>query len=101
MFKSRGAVTARWAPAEDRIPEYVRAVDEALLRGEPVALVGRREFGGADLERWSQSHPGSGRFIDVGRRYFVFLGADIALVRDLGFRPASPTPRTPASPNRR
>lgn len=41
VYRSRGAIVARWLPPTDRRPEAPRAVDRALAEGAPVALVGR------------------------------------------------------------
>ncbi|MFO0918147.1 MAG: hypothetical protein U0872_07520 [Planctomycetaceae bacterium] len=38
-FASREQIRARWLSAHDRLPEYVRAVDEARRQGQRVALV--------------------------------------------------------------
>lgn len=46
MFASRGELKARWFHEADRYPEIPRAVDGALYRGEPVALVAPGEAKG-------------------------------------------------------
>jgi hypothetical protein len=38
-FETREAIVARWTKARDRIPAYIRRVDEAWAAGEPTAVV--------------------------------------------------------------
>lgn len=39
-FASRETVVARWYAQDDRVPEYVRAVDDAFRKGDRVGVVG-------------------------------------------------------------
>ena len=90
IFTSRERILARWIDPDDRRPEYPRAVDRALLSGEPVALVGKphqweraRNF----LER--QGYPLS-RVRVSGGRYFWVPDPGARLVRTMGFRFSDP-----------
>ena len=38
-FASRETIIARWRKAVDRVPKYIREVDQALVKGYPVAIM--------------------------------------------------------------
>ncbi len=85
ILLSNDTIAARsFAPVE-RVARYPAAVDEALRRGAPVALVGWIAPGGA-LERYlAQRGHGPVRIERFGR-FFVLHGPSRTLLEELGFR---------------
>lgn len=94
VFYSNEQVVSRWADPLGRYPAYVKAVDHALVIGEPVAVVGYTNGSGAPgcwdvpictggVERLV-ANPES--IFTVDGKYFVYVGADRALLEKLGFR---------------
>jgi hypothetical protein len=94
VFYSDERVLSRWADPLGRYPPYVTAVDRALASGERVAVVGYTDGSGAPgcwdvpictggLEGMI-ANPGS--IFTVDGKYFVYVGADRALLTKLGFR---------------
>jgi hypothetical protein len=81
-FYSDESVIARWKAPRDRYPPYGTAVDAALDAGEPVAIVGYAGYT-YGLERLVRD-PLAITVIDG--KYFVYLGADRALLERAGFR---------------
>jgi hypothetical protein len=81
-FYSDETVIARWKGARDRYPPYISAVDAALDAGEPIAIVGYAGYT-YGLERRVRD-PESILVIDG--KYFVYFGADRALLQQAGFR---------------
>jgi hypothetical protein len=81
-FYSDEAVIARWKESRDRYPPYIAAVDRALEAGEPVAIVGYRGYT-YGLERLVRD---PAAIVDIDGKYFVYLGADRALLERAGFR---------------
>jgi hypothetical protein len=81
-FYSREAVVARWKARDDRYPAYVRRVDGALRRGEPIAIVGYvgYTYGLETMVHDPQS------IINVDGKYFIYVGADQDLLRRAGFQ---------------
>ena len=87
MFYSGEEVIARWTSAADRHPPYIKAVDRALDAGEPVAIVGY--VGSTRGLEQMVANPEA--IFTVDDRYFVYVGADRALLERLNFRlPARP-----------
>lgn len=82
MFYSRESVIARWTAAVDRYPPYITEVDRALADGERVAVVGYVGYTG-QLEQLV-TNPQA--IADIDRKYFVYVGADRALLERAGFR---------------
>jgi hypothetical protein len=94
VFYSDEKVLSRWADPLGRYPAYVREVDRALANGETVAVVGYTNVSGAPgcwdipictggIERMV-ANPES--IFTVDDKYFVYVGADRALLEQLGFR---------------
>ena len=81
-FYSRESVIARWKVTDDRYPRYIREVDDALNRGEPVAIVGYVGYTGGLENIISNARP----VAEFDGKYFVFVGADRQLLTRLGFR---------------
>jgi hypothetical protein len=81
-FYSDESVIARWKAARDRYPPYSAAVDAALDVGEPVAIVGYAAYT-YGLERLVRDPQG---IAVIDGKYFVYLGADRALLERAGFR---------------
>jgi len=81
-FYSNETVIARWKAARDRYPPYIEAVDAALAAGEPIAIVGYTGYT-YGLER-QVADPAA--IADVDGKYFVYVGADRALLERAGFR---------------
>ena len=67
---------------DDRYPRYIREVDDALNRGEPVAIVGYVGYTGGLENIISNGRP----VAEFDGKYFVFVGADRQLLTRLGFR---------------
>jgi len=80
-FYSDEAVIARWKAARDRYPPYIEAVDAALAAGEPIAIVGYTGYT-YGLERLVADPKA---IADVDGKYFVYVGADRALLERAGF----------------
>jgi len=94
VFYSDEKVLSRWADPLGRYPAYVKEVDRALADGETVAVVGYTHTSGAPgcwdvpictggLERMV-ANPES--IFTVDDKYFVYVGADRDLLKQLGFR---------------
>ena len=94
VFYSDEKVLSRWADPLGRYPPYVKEVDRALADGETVAVVGYTHTSGAPgcwdvpictggLERMV-ANPES--IFTVDDKYFVYVGADRDLLKQLGFR---------------
>ncbi len=94
IFYSGERILARGAAPGDRYPVYVHAVDEALARGERVGIVGYTDDSGApgcwdvpicsgDLARLVRNPEA---IYTVDGKYFVYAGADRALLERLKFR---------------
>jgi hypothetical protein len=81
-FYSKEAIAARWVNRVDRYPPYVIEVDRALQRGETVAVVGYAGSTGG-LEK-IVTNPEA--IVTIDDRYFVYIGADKALLKKLGAR---------------
>ena len=94
VFYSNEQVLSRWADPLGRYPAYVRAVDHALAIGEPVAVVGYTNGSGApgcwDVPICTGGIeglvPNPEAIFTVDGKYFVYVGADRALLEKLGFR---------------
>jgi hypothetical protein len=94
IFYSGERILARGASPSDRYPVYVHAVDEALARGERVGIVGYTDESGApgcwDVPICSGdlAHlvPNPEAIFTVDGKYFVYAGADKALLERLKFR---------------
>ena len=94
IFYSNETIPARAADPLTRYPEYGRSVDHALASGRTVAVVGYTDASGApgcwqvpvctggieDKARDPQT------IFTVDDKYFVYVGADKALLQSLGFR---------------
>lgn len=80
-FYSGETVIARWKADWDRYPRYIREVDDALNRGERVAIVGYVGYTNGLEQRVSDPQT----IITVDGKYFVYLGPDRTLLRQLGF----------------
>jgi hypothetical protein len=80
-FYSGESVIARWKSARERYPAYVRQVDRALDRGEPVAIVGYAGYT-YGLERMV---PDPNAIIVIDGKYFVYFGPDKDVLRRAGF----------------
>jgi hypothetical protein len=93
-FYSRESVIARWKVTDDRYPRYIREVDDALNRGEPVAIVGYVGYTGG-LENIM---PNGKTVAEFDGKYFVFVGADRQLLTRLGFRLTYNEPSRSAGP---
>ncbi len=93
MFYGDAKLVARSFDPVDRRPEFPRAVDHALVSGEPVAIVGFTNASGAPgcgdpgcaggIERLA---PNPERLFIVDGKYFVYAGADRTLVEAMKFR---------------
>ena len=94
IFYSNETIPARAADPLTRYPEYGRSVDHALGSGRTVAVVGYTHASGApgcwqvpvctgDIEH-KVANPEA--IFTVDGRYFVYVGADKALLQSLGFR---------------
>ena len=81
-FYSDESVIARWKAVHDRYPPYIDAVDAALAAGEPIAIVGYTGYT-YGLER--QVHDPTA-IAGIDGKYFVYVGADRALLERAGFR---------------
>jgi hypothetical protein len=81
-FYSNEQIVARWVSRVDRYPAYIIEVDRALQRGETVAVVGYSGFTGG-LEK-IVTNPDT--IVTIDDRYFVYIGADKALLEKLGAR---------------
>jgi hypothetical protein len=94
MFYSNEQVLARWTYPISRYPAYSTTVNRALTNGEPVAVVGYTHTSGApgcwDIPictgglEGMVANPES--MFTVDGKYFVYLGADRELLKQLGFR---------------
>ncbi len=81
-FYSKEQIVVRWTSRVDRYPAYVIEVDRALQSGETVALVGYQGFTGG-LEKLVADPKA---IVPIDDRYFVYIGPDKALLKQLGFR---------------
>jgi hypothetical protein len=81
-FYSKEEIVARWIDRVDRYPAYVIEVDRALQSGETVAVVGYEGSTGG-LEK-IVTNPEA--IVTVDDRYFVYIGADKALLKKMGAR---------------
>jgi hypothetical protein len=94
MFYSREKIVARWVDIVDRYPAYVRTVNRALARGEPIAVVGYAGSSGApgcDVAAVCTggietlvTDPQS--IVTIDGKYFVYAGASKQLLTSLGFQ---------------
>jgi hypothetical protein len=93
IFYSDEQVISRSASANDRHPAYVRAVGDALARGERVAVVGYTNASGAPgcwdvpictggIERIVRDPEA---ILTIDGKYFVYAGADKRLLSQLHF----------------
>src|SRR5262245_39950266 len=80
-FYSQEAVVARWKGDRDRYPRYIREIDRAVERGEPIAIVGYVGYT-YGLERMV-ANPAA--IANIDGKYFVYVGADKDLLRRAGF----------------
>lgn len=80
-FYSHEDILARWKGDRDRYPPYIRKIDHALERGEPVAIVGYVGYT-YGLERMV-ANPNA--IANIDGKYFVYIGADKDLLRRVGF----------------
>ncbi len=93
IFYSNEQVISRWASADDRHPAYEREVDRALENGERVAVVGYTNASGApgcwDVPICTGGIeglvPDPDAIFTVDRKYFVYVGVNKALLRQLHF----------------
>lgn len=81
-FYSHEDVIARWTADVDRYPPYIKAVDRALDRGDPVAIVGYTGYTGG-IEHMV---PEGRALVDFDGKYFVLIGPDKELLRRARFR---------------
>jgi hypothetical protein len=81
-FYSDEAVIARWKAARDRYPPYIEAADAALAAGEPIAIVGYTGYT-YGLERQVRDPEA---MTEIDGKYFVYVGADRAVLQQAGFR---------------
>ncbi len=99
IFYSDEQVVARWSNPNDRHPAYVAEVNRALAAGEPIAVVGYTNTSGApgcwdvpictgDLEHLVHDPE---RIYTVDGKYFVYTGANRALLDKLRFELPPPT----------
>jgi hypothetical protein len=81
-FYSGETVVARWKARYDRYPAYIRSVDRALDRGEPIAIVGYAgyTYGLEEMVRNPRE------VVIVDGKYFIYIGADKDLLRRAGFQ---------------
>jgi len=86
IFETGRGVKARWEDPVDRLPEISRAVDEAYVAGEPVALIGDARF----APRLREALDGSGwnrlRMDVVENRHFILEDPPRTLLDALEFR---------------
>lgn len=80
-FYSDETVLARWKADRDRYPAYIRKIDRAVERGDPVAIVGYVGYT-YGLERMV-ANPDA--IVNIDGKYFVYVGADRDLLRRAGF----------------
>lgn len=94
MFYSQERVVGRWMTWRPRYPAYKRQVDRALTRGRPVAVVGYTDTSGApgcwDVPICTGGLaglvPDPESIVTIDDKYFIYIGADEALLRRVGFR---------------
>ncbi len=93
MFVSGEKVAARWIHPYDRYPAYPRSVDEALMKGGNVAIVGRVRPGSRysrDLKTFQEDlrKVGYGHLKPqvIGDMFYVLPHPSVTLIRSLGFR---------------
>jgi hypothetical protein len=93
IFYSDERVISRWSSADDRHSEYVAEVNRALAEGEPIAVVGYTNASGApgcwDVPICTGGLEGMVErpetIFTVDNKYFVYVGADKQLLRQLHF----------------
>ena len=85
MFASKEGTRARWITADDRVPEYPRAVDDALRSGQPVAIVGPAIHRGALLAAAADSKFAESRIESIGPHYVLWPEPSEVELRALGF----------------
>jgi len=80
-FYSQENILTRWKGDRDRYPPYIRKIDRAVERGEPVAIVGYVGYT-YGLERIV---PDPNAIVSIDGKYFVYVGASKDLLRSAGF----------------
>jgi hypothetical protein len=85
MFASEEGTRARWITADDRVPEYPRAVDDALRSGQPVAIVGPAIHRGVLLAAAADSKFAESRIESFGPHYVLWPEPSEVELRALGF----------------
>ena len=94
VFYSNEKVLARWTEPVGKYHPYVKAVNRALTDDQPVAVVGYTHTSGApgcfdvpictgDLEHMV---PDPESMFIVDGKYFVYVGANRQVLKNLGFR---------------
>jgi hypothetical protein len=81
MFYSDEQVISRWTTELERYPAYVREMDGAVADGEPIALVGY-----VGDTHGLENMVNREAIFTVDDRYFVYVGADKALLKKLRFQ---------------
>lgn len=81
MFYSREQIISRWISPRDRYPPYIREVDKAVNEGRKLAVVGYVGYTGG-FERLVDPRA----IVEIDHRYFVYVGADKALLEKARFR---------------
>jgi len=81
MFYSDEQIISRWTSEVERYPAYVREMDGAVADGEPVALVGY-----VGDTHGLENMVSREAIFTVDNRYFVYVGADKALLKKLRFQ---------------
>ena len=81
MFYSREEIISRWTSPRDRYAPYISEVDRAVSEGRKLAIVGYVGFMGG-LERLVDPRA----IVEIDNRYFVYVGADKALLEKARFR---------------
>jgi hypothetical protein len=82
MFYSREEIISRWTSPRDRYPPYITEVDRAVNEGRKLGVVGYVGYTGG-FERLV-SDPLA--IVNIDNRYFVYVGADKALLEKARFR---------------
>ena len=81
MFYSDEQIISRWTSEVERYPAYVREMDGAVADGEPIALVGY-----VGDTHGLENMVSREAIFTVDNRYFVYVGADKALLKKLRFQ---------------
>ena len=82
MFYSREEIISRWTSPRDRYPPYINEVDKAVNEGQKLAVVGYVAYTGG-FERLVGDPQA---IVEIDGRYFVYVGADKALLEKARFR---------------